>query len=103
MGIFSGEKQRLNETKGRNPRGDPKGRPPKCECITSLLKDAINSPCPQDKQKRTRAEVMTEKLLAMTMKGDLRAMELIFEYVEGNPTQMAETPSDVEIRVVYDD
>ena len=83
--------------------GNPKGRPPKRECITSLLKEAMNSPCPQDKQKRTRAEIMTEKLLAMAIKGDLRAMKLIFEYVAGKPKQSEEMQSEVQIKVVYDD
>jgi hypothetical protein len=83
--------------------GNPKGRPPKRECLTSLLKEAMDSPCPQDKQKRTWTEVITEKLLTMAVKGDLTAIKLIFEYVVGKPAQMAETPSDVVLTVVYAD
>ena len=83
--------------------GNPKGRPPKRECITSLLKEAMNSPCPQDKQKRTWAEVINERLLAMAVEGDLSAMKLIFEYVAGKPKQSEEMQSEVQIRVVYDD
>jgi len=79
--------------------GNPKGRPPKRECITSLLKEAMNSP----KQKRTWAEVINERLLAMAVEGDLSAMKLIFEYVAGKPKQSEEMQSEVQIKVVYDD
>ncbi len=73
------------------------------QVITSLLKEAMNSPCPQDKQKRTWAEVINERLLAMAVEGDLSAMKLIFEYVAGKPKQSEEMQSEVQIKVVYDD
>lgn len=83
--------------------GNPKGRPPKRNCLTSLLKDAVQETCPQDKEKRTWSEILTERLLKMASKGDLRAMRLIFEYVEGKPKQEPGTPDEVTINVRYED
>jgi len=60
--------------------------------------------CPQDKDKRTWAEVLTEKLLMMARKGDLGAIRLVFEYVEGKPTpRVIEDPEKVTILVRYAD
>lgn len=84
--------------------GNPKGRPPKRYCLTSLLKEAMAEVCPQDKDKRTWAEVLTEKLLMMARKGDLGAIRLVFEYVEGKPTpRVIEDPEKVTILVRYAD
>jgi len=84
--------------------GNPKGRPPKRNCLTSLLKDAVQKTCPQDKEKRTWAQVINEQLLKKAKKGDLQAMRLIFEYVEGKPTsQGIETPDKITFHVKYPD
>jgi len=97
----------INRTKSRRFKpgqsGNPKGRPPKRNCLTSLLKEAMEKTCPQDKGKRTWAQVINEQLLKMAKKGDLHAMRLIYEYVEGKPRQEIETPSDVTIHVKYAD
>lgn len=71
-------------------------------CIASLLKEAIDKECPQDKRKRTWAQVINEQLLKMAKRGDISAIRLIYEYVEGKPKQAIEIPSEATIRVVYD-
>ncbi|MDA2920649.1 DUF5681 domain-containing protein [Desulfobacterota bacterium AH_259_B03_O07] len=83
--------------------GNPKGRPRKEMSFTSLLKEAIEQKCPEDKKKRTWAQVMNEQLLKKAKKGDLQAMRLIYEYVEGKPRQEIESPSDINIHVRYTD
>ena len=84
--------------------GNPKGRPPRHECITSLLKEAMDKKCPSDKQKRTWAEVLTEKLLKMARSGDIAALRMIYEYVDGKPKQeIVIPPKDVTIHVKYAD
>jgi len=83
--------------------GNPKGRPPKKECLTSLLKEALENQCPTDKKKRTWAEVLTDQLLIKAAKGDMVAQRLVWEYVEGKPKQEIEIPSDITFHVRYAD
>jgi len=83
--------------------GNPKGRPPKKQCLTSLLKEALEKQVPKDKKKRTWGEVLTEQLLVKAAKGDMVAQRLIWEYTEGKPKQEMEIPSDINIHVRYAD
>jgi hypothetical protein len=92
---------RGNPTWKKGTSANPKGRPRKEMCLTSLLKDAIDQKCPGDRKKRTWAQVINEKLLKKARKGDLQAMRLIYEYVEGKPKQEIEIPSEIKINVKF--
>lgn len=72
-------------------------------CLASLLKEAIDQKCLKDKQKRTWAEIINEQLLIKAGNGDLQAIRLIYEYVEGKPNQKQDVAGEITIKVVYDE
>ncbi|MAG59238.1 hypothetical protein CMO96_00390 [Candidatus Woesebacteria bacterium] len=85
---MSSDKQRGNREnlipfkKGQS--GNPKGRPKKENCISDLLK------CKGEEIQadgRTRLQTIADKLYDKAQGGDLRAMEMIFDRLEGKPIQ----------------
>ena len=72
--------------------GNPKGRPRHDKCITDLLKlkgDEIK------KDGRTKLQAVIETLYARAQEGDLKAIDMIFDRVEGKPAQKLEVEQDI--------
>jgi hypothetical protein len=59
----------------------------------------------EDKDGRPRAERFVEKLAEMAMAGDIRAIRMVLDRLDGKaPDRIkVDEPSDMTIRVVYDD
>ena len=64
---------------------NPYGRPKKNESITELVKKFLRSK-PKG-QKRTYKEMFVERVTALALKGDLTAIKLIWNYLDGMPQQ----------------
>lgn len=64
--------------------GNPKGRPPKAVCLTSILQDylAEHSDDPRA-QGKTRAELLAMALWSQAMKGNGVAIKEIFQRIDG--------------------
>ena len=71
--------------------GNPKGRAPKGQTITDLLRQEL------DRQK------FVEALLELCYAKDLAAIKLVINYVDGLPVQPVEENSEVKVTVVYED
>ena len=67
--------------------GNPNGRPKKDRCISDILKeqgmDVIVN-------KRTNLKLIVEKLYEKARGGDLKAIDMIFDRLEGKPAQKVE-------------
>jgi hypothetical protein len=66
-------------TFGPGNNANPRGRPKKGETLTDTLKAYVN--------KRINRQQLVLKLYEMALAGNIRAMELIFERVDGKVTQ----------------
>jgi len=55
--------------------GNPRGRPRKQECLTSLLKEEIAKICPADREKQTWKELIVRATLQLAMKGNATALK----------------------------
>ena len=66
--------------------GNPGGRPIRTP-LTEVLIQMLQSPCADDSEQRTYAEVIAEMLLKRACKGGIRAVREIADRVEGRPSQ----------------
>jgi predicted mannosyl-3-phosphoglycerate phosphatase (HAD superfamily) len=69
--------------------GNPKGRPKKGETLMDLLRDKIEIP-KTIREKLTRKEKITEKLIALAEAGDLSAIKYMFDRLDGRPKESIE-------------
>lgn len=89
--------------------GNPRGRPKKQDCLTSLLKEEITKICPADREKRTWKELIVRATLQLAMKGNATAMKEVWERLDGKILQTEKVQLEgsegqkVQINVVYDD
>jgi len=68
--------------------GNPVGRPKKENCINDLLR-VKGSEVLEDG--RTKLQAIIDELYEKAQGGDLKAMEMIFDRLEGKPAQKLET------------
>ena len=77
--------RRLKNLKPWKPgqSGNPKGRPPKSICLTSLLKEEINKINPKDRAKRTWAELIVLATIRLAIKGNATALKEVWDRIDG--------------------
>ncbi len=89
--------------------GNPRGRPKKQDCLTSLLKEEIAKICPADRGNRTWRELMVLATLQLALKGNATALKEIWERLDGKILQTEKVQLEdsegekVQINVVYED
>lgn len=89
--------------------GNPRGRPKKQDCLTSLLKEEINKICPADREQRTWKQLIVLATLQLTLKGNATALKEVWERLDGKILQTEKVQLEgseaqkVTIKVVYDD
>lgn len=64
--------------------GNPAGRPKDGESLTGLLSEYLSGK-KTAKSKRTRKEILIEKLFSKVEEGDIAAIRLILSYTDGLP------------------
>ena len=57
-----------------------KGRPPKGETITDLVKEYLRKEVPNIKDKLTYKDLFVKKVLDKAYKGDMQAIKLLWNY-----------------------
>jgi hypothetical protein len=67
--------------------GNPKGRPPKHECLTSLLKEELEKVNAADKEGRTWMELVVVATLRLAIKGNAAALREVWNRVDGKVRQ----------------
>ena len=77
--------------------GNPKGRPRKEDCLTSLLKEEIEEICPKDKEKRTWKELIVLATMQLAMKGNATALKEIWERMDGKVRDKLELTGGAEL------
>ncbi len=77
--------------------GNPKGRPKKEDCLTSLLQEELAKIDPEDKHKRTHAELVVLATIRLARKGNAAALREVWERSDGkvkDRLEVKETMSD---------
>ena len=70
-----------------NKEGNRNGRPKKSNCVSDLLRNKGDELQPDGK---TKLQAVIESLYAKAESGDLKAIDMIFDRVEGKPAQKLE-------------
>ena len=87
------EKQEENRDKNgrfvKGQSGNPNGRPTKEHSVTDTVK-AMMEADPSLKQE------LVEKVLSMALAGDIKAITLLWHYLDGQPTQRVESKDVTE-------
>lgn len=81
--------------------GNPAGRKPKAETLTTCIKEYLEGK-PKG-EKRTRAQMLAEALVEKALTMEQWAVREVLDRVLGKPKQTVEQTSDDVIRVVYED
>jgi len=71
--------------KGRS--GNPRGRPRRGSCLADLLRRELDRAGPAGVAQK---EAIVNKLVELAFEGDLRAIDMIFDRLEGRPAQRQE-------------
>lgn len=76
--------------------GNPNGRPPKGYSITETMKAMLG-------EKPEIKDALGRKVLEMALKGDIAALKLVWQYMDGMPKQEVDitTPTTVTINHVH--
>lgn len=89
--------------------GNPRGRPKKQDCLTSLLREEIAKICPADREKRTWKQLIVRATLQLAMKGNATALKEVWERLDGKILQTEKVQfggaegKQIKINVVYGD
>ena len=67
--------------------GNPNGRPKKDRCISDILREHGFD---MQEDKRTNLKLIVDKLYEKAIGGDLKAIDMIFDRLEGKPAQKVE-------------
>ena len=66
--------------------GNANGRPPEEESLTWLMKEFLEKPCVDSKEKKTNKQIFIEKVYKKAVKeGDASSIKLIWNYIDGLP------------------
>jgi hypothetical protein len=76
--------------------GNPAGRPKGPSLLKELLKE-LDQLEPGTKRKKVRAVAVT--LIDRAIDGDMGAQQLVWRYVEGNPTQPVDMSGEIGVTV----
>jgi hypothetical protein len=66
--------------------GNPRGRPKKAICLTSMLKAEVERICPQDAEGRTWMELIVIATMRLAMAGNPTALKEVWERIDGKTT-----------------
>ena len=77
--------------------GNPKGRPKKAECLTSLLREEMDRIDPTDKQKRTHKELIVLATMSLAKAGNSTALKEIWERLDGKVRDKLELTGGAEL------
>ena len=78
--------------------GNPGGRP-RLKPLSDAYRKALSEVDPNDKQKRTRAEVIAEAVVARAIQGDVRALQELTDRAEGKVTQPISGPDEGPLNI----
>ncbi len=92
----SGKKSNLKSWK-KGQSGNPKGRPKKADCLTSLLKEEIEKVDPRDRHKRTYRELIVIATMRLAMKGNAAALREVWDRMDGKVKDEVEMKGSVDL------
>lgn len=100
MGQFPNPDTQFKPGNNANPRGRPRGASPTAKLRELLDRGEINGQ--QIKDGKQVADLLAEVLLKAALKGDIRAIQYVFDRVDGKALERVET-SEVNVEELDDD
>lgn len=83
--------------------GNPHGRPKKGETLTDILYRTGDTEVEISPDKRlTRKEILIERLWVLALNGDMKAIQYIFDRIEGKPAETVELRGKVPKKIVFE-
>jgi len=81
--------------------GNPNGRPLKGETITDLVREYLRKEVP-DGKKLTYKDLFVKKVLEKAYKGDMQAIKLLWNYIDGMPNQpyTGDVEGEININII---
>lgn len=77
--------------------GNPKGRPIKTQCLTSLAKEQLDKICPIDPQKRSWGEVLVVSWLQNFIKGNPTAVSQLLDRIDGKLKEAIDLSGSLDV------
>ena len=104
---FPNDDTKFEKGKSGNPKGRPKGARSLSTILREMLEEPIDIVVDGKKERREFREVIIRKLLKKANDGDMRAIQEIFDRVEGKAQQKIDHTSGGEaippvIKVMYE-
>ena len=78
--------------------GNPKGRPKKADCLTSLLKEEIERIDPEDAEGRTHKQLIVLATMTLAKRGNATALKEVWERMDGktaNKLEIQDSPNAI--------
>lgn len=77
--------------------GNPNGRPKKAVCITELVRSYLNGTINTKGGIISRGQALAEKLYECAKDGDMTAIKLLMNYIDGLPIQKVEVKKTEDV------
>lgn len=74
--------------------GNPKGRPKKADCLTTLMREELEKVDPKDKEKRTHKELVVIATIELAKEGNSTALKEVWERMDGKVKEKLEINQD---------
>ena len=88
---------------GQNPAGRPKGSPNLSTVLKAMLEEKIDVRMDDGKiEKKRFMDVVIRKLIKKASDGDVRAIQEIFDRIDGKSKQPIEQLSDVTVTIKHE-
>lgn len=88
---------------GQNPAGRPKGSPNLSTVLKAMLEEKIDVRMDNGKiEKKKFMDVVIRKLIKKASDGDVRAIQEIFDRIDGKSKQPIEQLSDVTVTIKHE-
>lgn len=99
---FPNDDTKFKEGESGNPSGRPKGSRNLSTILKEMLDEDIEITIDGKKQKKKFQDLIIRKLIKKANDGDLRAIEQIFDRVEGKPKQSLDVESGVTVTIKHE-
>jgi len=77
---------------------NPNGRPRKGQTLTDLMEKYLNKKVDTKQGKKKYKEIFVQKVIELAFKGELSAIKLIWNYIDGLPVQKIDQKTEISTK-----
>ncbi len=77
------------------------GRPRKDESITSIMRNTLQKQVETKEGKKELREIFCDKVIQKALKGDMQAIKIIWNYIDGMPKQTHDVESNNKLNINF--